>query len=123
MSRKQPNPPPPSDRHRQKIMKGKYLITTDNWFFAADGQLYRAAWGEVEIIEDSFLGVKTNRNATNWFAKVGGNDREVIIAGCQIHYAIKCPNKPDTSKPFKKEMEHDGKSVIEDAPTRIYITE
>ena len=23
-----------------------YLVTTDNWFHAADGQAYRAAWGE-----------------------------------------------------------------------------
>ena len=32
-------------------MKGKYLITTDAWFIAPDGHSYKAAWGEVEIVE------------------------------------------------------------------------
>ena len=77
-------------------MKGKYLITTDAWFFAPDGRSYRAAWGEVEIIEDAFLGLKTNRNSSNWFAKVGGENNHFIIAGCQIHYAIKCEEQPHT---------------------------
>lgn len=46
-------------------MKGKYLITTDNWFIAPDGKSYRAAWGSVEILNDSFLGIQTNRNSSN----------------------------------------------------------
>ena len=77
-------------------MKGKYLITTDNWFFAHDGKIYRAVWGEVEIIQDDFLGVKTNRNSSNWFAKVGSENNHVIVAGCQIHYALRCEEKPNT---------------------------
>ena len=52
-------------------MKGKYLITTDNWFIAPDGQMYRAVWGDVEVVEDTVLGLKTNRNSSNWYAKVG----------------------------------------------------
>lgn len=79
-------------------MKGKYLITTDQWFYAPDGQQYRAAWGNVEVLTDDVLGVKTNRNASNWFAKVGSEDNHVIIAGCQIHYSVKCENKPNTDK-------------------------
>ena len=43
-------------------MKGKYLITTDSWFIAPNGRNYKAAWGDVEVMEDSFLGIKTNRN-------------------------------------------------------------
>lgn len=78
-------------------MKGKYLITTDNWFFAPNGKQYRAAWGEVEILEDTFLGLKTNRNSTNWFAKVGSEDNHIIIAGCQIHYSIRCEEEPETA--------------------------
>ena len=77
-------------------MKGKYLITTDAWFLAPDGKNYKAVWGEVEIIEDSFLGLKTNRNSSNWFARVGNENNHVIVAGCQIHYAIRCEDKPDT---------------------------
>jgi hypothetical protein len=76
-------------------MKGKYLITTDNWFYAPDGRQYKSVWGEVEVLEDSILGVKTNRNSTNWYAKIGSKEKYVIIAGCQIHYAVKCENKPN----------------------------
>lgn len=75
-------------------MTGKYLITTDNWFLAPDGKQYKGVWGNVEIIEDNFLGIKTNARSSNWFAKVGSEDKFVIVAGCQIHYAVKCENKP-----------------------------
>jgi pectate lyase len=76
-------------------MQGKYLITTDYYFFGPDGKRYRASWGECEVLEDTFLGVKTNRNATNWYLKVGSDDKHVIIAGCQIHFAIRCDSKPE----------------------------
>jgi hypothetical protein len=76
-------------------MKGKYLITTDNWFYAPDGKQYRGVWGNVEIVSDAILGIKTNVRSSNWFAKVGSEDNHVIIAGCQIHYAVKCENEPN----------------------------
>lgn len=31
------------------------------------------------------------RPSTNWFVKCGN----MIIAGCQIHYAIKCKDQPN----------------------------
>ncbi len=52
-------------------MEGKYLITTDSWFIAPDGKEYKAVWGEVKILEDKFLGISTNRNSSNWYAKIG----------------------------------------------------
>jgi len=91
-------------------MKGKYLITTDNWFLAPDGKQYKAIWGDVEIIEDYFLGVKTNRNSSNWFAKISGNTLHVIIAGCQIHYAIQCNNKPHDD--FTEDWSSDYKDIL-----------
>ena len=78
-------------------MKGKYLITTTDWFYAPDGKTYNAAWGEVAIIEDSILGIKTNRNSSNWFVKMGNDEKHIIIAGCRIHYAIKCEERPNTN--------------------------
>ncbi len=103
-------------------MKGKYLINTDSWFVAPDGNQYKAVWGEIEIVEDSFLGLKTNRNSTNWFAKVGSEDKHVIVAGCQIHYATKCENKPNIKD--SKEWTTNDKGIIKyEAPTRIYIAE
>ena len=102
-------------------MTGKYLITTDNWFIAPDGKQYKAAWGEVEILEDGFLGLKTNRNATNWFAKVGSKDNHIIIAGCQIHYAVRCEKEPIVSD--VKDYHTDASVGCKEfkRPTQIYL--
>jgi hypothetical protein len=101
-------------------MKGKYIVTTDNWFYAPDGNSYKAVWGEVSILEDAVLGIKTNRNSSNWYAMVGSKDNHVIVAGCQIHYATRCEKEP--SQTFKHEMIHEltVKSVVADT-ARIYI--
>lgn len=101
-------------------MKGKYLITTDSWFYAPDGKSYRAVWGEVEVLDDSVLGVKTNRNSTNWYVKIGSRDNHVIIAGCQIHYAIKSPKKPAESTVNDYTI-HEGKLHNYSRPSLIYI--
>ena len=77
-------------------MQGKYLITTDSWFYGADGIQYKAVWGEVKITTDDVLGVKTNSKSSNWYAKVSGEKNHIIIAGCQIHYAVKTDKKPNT---------------------------
>lgn len=103
-------------------MNGKYLITTNEWFIAPDGQQYRAAWGEVEIINDSVLGVKTNRQSTNWFAKVGSEEKHIIIAGCQIYYAVKSANKPsiDLVLDWHLDAQHYREQKT---PSRIYFAE
>jgi hypothetical protein len=77
------------------IQDKNYLITANNWFYAPNGKTYRAAWGKVKIYEDSILGVKTNRNSANWYLFVGSEEKGVIIAGCQIHYAIICDDEPN----------------------------
>lgn len=104
-------------------MKGKYLITTDAYFLAPDGKEYKSAWGEVEIISDSFLGIKTNIRSSNWFAKVGSEENHIIIAGCQIHYAIKCINKPFTEKSESWTFDASNGAKVVELPTKIYITE
>lgn len=65
----------------------KYLVTTDNWFFAPDGTSRKAVWGTLKAIHNSdyVLGFKPNRNSTNWYVELGN----MTIAGCQIHYVIK----------------------------------
>lgn len=103
-------------------MKGKYLITTDNWFYGPDGLKYRCAWGEVTILEDSVLGVKTNRNSSNWYAQVGFGERSIIIAGCQIHYAIQCATRPNAGR--VKDSSYDSNGLIEfERQSEIYIAE
>lgn len=103
-------------------MQGKYLITTDGWFTAPNGKQYKAAWGNVEIIEDTSLGLKTNRNSTNWYAKVGSEDNHIIIAGCQIHYAIKCENEP-ACQPSEDWQADANKLHVFDAPNKIYVAQ
>lgn len=103
-------------------MKGKYLITTDNWFYAPDGKLYRAVWGEVEILPDTFLGVKTNVRSSNWYAKVGAADKFVLLAGCQLHYAVKCPTQPVVSDIMDNSVVQ-GESKNYMRPTQIWIAE
>lgn len=99
-------------------MVGKYLITTDAFFFAPDGKQYRAAWGEVLILPDSVLGVKTNEKSSNWYVRVGSEQEHVIIAGCQIHYAVKvdqCPNLQDVQERVGTD------NTLQTLDSRIYV--
>ena len=104
-------------------MQGKYLITNDAWFFAPDGKQYKAAWGDVQIIEDTFLGLKTNRNSSNWFAKVGSEQKHIIIAGCQIHYAIKCDEKPNTEASEDWQADAQNGVKLYERPSSIYVAQ
>ena len=104
-------------------MKGKYLITTDAWFYAPDGQQYKCAWGEIEILNDGILGVKTNRLSSNWFAKIGNEENHVIVAGCQIHYAVRCKNKPNTEGLIPDHSTEGGELKQFHRPILIYIAE
>ena len=65
------------------------LITTDHWFYAPDGKTYRAVFGTLRnVLADSdVLGIKTNARSTNWYLEIGN----MVIAGCQIHYAVWAP--------------------------------
>jgi len=103
-------------------MEGKYLITTDAWFIAPDGKSYNSVWGNIEIVNDSILGIKTNARSTNWFAKIGSEEKYVIVAGCQIHYAVKCESKPNTDD--VEDWNVDASNYLEfKRPTKIYIAE
>ena len=90
-------------------MKGKYLITTDEWFIAPDGLKYKSVYGDVEVLQDNILGIKTNRMASNWFIKVSGTSESMIIAGCQIHYAIRTDqiNKDQKVKEYNYQLNTD----------------
>lgn len=70
----------------KQMIGSNVLVTTDGWFFAPDGRQYRAVFGELAgiLTDDEVLGIKTNSRSTNWYAQVGN----MMIAGCQIHYAI-----------------------------------
>ena len=65
----------------------KALITADGWFYAPDGRSYRAVFGTIKgiLTSEDTLGIKTNAKSTNWYVEIGN----MLVAGCQIHYAIK----------------------------------
>lgn len=109
------NPPKETERFM--------LITTDAWFYAPDGKPYKAAWGRVRFLNDSeFLGIKTNARSTNWYAVVGVEGSAVSIAGCQIHYAVDCPNPPNVLP--VEDYSTDTKGINKyDRPTNIYLAE
>lgn len=97
----------------------KYLITTDNWFFAPDGEQYRAVFGTVNGInkDEDTLGIKTNRGSTNWYVMIGN----MIIAGCQIHYCLKTDKM--NFEPASREIDHDGEVKTSKQRTRIYVAD
>lgn len=102
-------------------MEGNHLISTDNWFYGPDGKQYKAAWGEVTILNDSeIMGIKTNLRSSNWFARVGSKDNHVIIAGCQIHYAIKMQDKPPTN-PIQDYTVEAGVIIYYNRPSAILV--
>ena len=93
----------------------KYLITTDKWFFAPDGAQYLAVFGTVNAItNDNDIVIKTNRHSANWFVTIGS----LVIAGCQIHYAVKTDNC--NLKDAKTYSEKDGEVSKYIVPSRIY---
>jgi len=97
----------------------KYLVTTDNWFFAPDGHSYKSVWGTAVAIQsdEEVLGIKTNRGSTNWYLLIG----KMLIAGCQIHYAIQCDEC--TSPAFTREDEPEGKLHMKETTCRTYVTD
>lgn len=101
------------------IEKGKkYLITTNDWFYTPEGESCKAVWGTCEIIrtEDAF-GFTPARPSTNWFLKVGN----MIVAGCQIHYAIQCEKAPENK--FKEVRYQDKDTGVSYSASRIYIAD
>lgn len=96
----------------------KWLITTDEWFFAPDGETYRAVYGTVKAVntDADTLGIKTNRGSSNWYICIGN----MIVAGCQIHYAIQTEFVSDEAP--LREIEHEGELRTARLPnTRIYF--
>lgn len=103
------------------IIPGEYyLITTNAWFIAPDGEEYRGAWGKCKVdTTENVFGFTPTRPSTNWYCIVGDGDNSIVIAGCQIHYAVRCKTRPAQKMgTFKLE------ATKSDSPlNRIYFTE
>lgn len=94
----------------------KALITCDNFFIAPDGKTYRGVFGTIGTVRTSeeSLGVKTNARSTNWYLEIGN----MLLAGCQIHYAIKT-DKVNLGA-GESWAQHEGRTVVDTTPSQIY---
>lgn len=98
----------------------KYLVTTNNYFFAPDGQQYTAVFGTIKNIwpDHEILGIQTNRHSTNWYLQIGN----MIVAGCQIYYAIK--TDVCSKENYVREVTHELKiSICDSGESRIYFAD
>jgi len=104
-----------------KIEEGqRYLVTSEGWFFGPDGNIYRSAWGKIHIsTTESILGITPLRPSTNWFMVIGEGENSVIIAGCQIHYLVRCEKRPKEKKGIYRRTD----SSEELAKNSIWFTE
>lgn len=101
------------------VIGDKVLVTTDGWFFAPDGEQYRAVFGTVRGIHSSeeVLGIRTNARSTNWYAEIGNT----LLAGCQIHYCVKTDKASFTPPVAELEDASGGKITPANClRTRIY---
>lgn len=66
----------------------KALITTNEWFYAPNGRHYKAVFGTIKAARtaEASLGIRPNGKSANWYLEIGN----MTIAGCQIHYAVRC---------------------------------
>lgn len=96
----------------------KVLITTDNWFIAPDGSSYKAVYGELIAVQTDYdaLGIKTNAKSTNWYAQVG----RMLLAGCQIHYAVNCDGVEVNLGEAKSDTTYEGGNKEVTHMSRIY---
>lgn len=105
-------------------MKGKHLITTSEWFIAPDGKYYKAVFGDCEVVDaPGTLGIETNRNSSNWYVKVKGQEDEMIVAGCQIHYVVKTEKVNPDRKVIDIKLLDSGQTIEYKTYNRIYIVE
>lgn len=100
----------------------KYVVTSDAWFVAPDGEMYRSAWGMCKVYDiEKVLGFRPSRPSTNWYLEIGCDGKEVIIAGCQIHHLVRCEDRPDNDR-INQSYKHSDTGLMETA-NRIYIAE
>lgn len=78
------------------IISGEYyLVTASEWFITPPGYHCKAAWGKCKIVRaEEVFDFTPQRPSTNWFLEIGHGEDSIIIAGCHIHYAVKCKNRP-----------------------------
>jgi hypothetical protein len=70
------------------------VVTVDDWFYGPNGNRYNSVYGLVSIVKARDLLGFDPKNAANWFILVGSPGQQVLIAGCRVHYAAMCHERP-----------------------------
>lgn len=99
---------------------GKHIVTADEWFIGPDGEEYKGAYGEVEIINAKDVFGFTPMRSANWYAKIGTPDDYVIIAGCKVHFSA-LANNPPLQTHTKGWTLHEKEIFHFDKPSFIYV--
>lgn len=98
----------------------KHIITTQSWFYAPDGQSYRAAWGTVKIVEaKDVFNFTPNRHHDNWYVQIGNDENMVQVAGCEALYSVRCEQRPSVQAGEYKDKD----TGREEHYNNIYFTE
>lgn len=84
---------PADDEPRIKYL-GRMLINTDDWWLAIDGRRYNTVWGPVwAVVAKDVLGITPGGGHAAFVLQVGRTN-PIIIAGCRVHYAQLCEERP-----------------------------
>jgi hypothetical protein len=72
------------------------IVTTDEFFKAADGDNYKAIAGPIYYTEAKEVMGFVPKNSANWAVVVGdigrvSHKQQQIVAGCQVHYVHIAP--------------------------------
>ncbi len=76
------------------------IVTADDWFYGPDGNTYKAVYGQVYVIEtNKLIGFKPEGGSgvANYVFAVGKPGKQIILAGCRVHYVTMCPSRPNST--------------------------
>lgn len=92
------------EKVRGQSSDGEYLLlSTSKWFYAKDGQQYKAAWGKCRVIAAvDVLGFQP-KNSANWLIQVGEGEDALFLMGCQVNYVQLCQKPPLGTSVYKVE--------------------
>lgn len=96
------------------------LVTCSEWFFAPDGQNYKAVFGKLKNVhkDENVMGFPVNRSHANWFMEIGG----MCIAGCQVKYIIQTDEcNIDPVVDFSTERTHTHESTHPNLTVEKYV--
>jgi hypothetical protein len=105
----------------KEYLNKKVIITTQSWFYAPDGVLYRAVWGTLKGVHAAkdVLGFTVNHSHANFYVEIG----DTVIAGCQALYCVACPTRPEFKEVQHAVYDNPNGLKVFNRPNEIYLAE